>query len=65
MTFQLCIIYLYKKTRVLDWSSDLRRMGGRNWMRIAENPIEWREIGEAISSSGMLQADDDNDDDID
>jgi hypothetical protein len=44
------------------WSDDLRRTVGRSWMRVAEERARWREIGEAMSSSGLWWANDDDDD---
>jgi hypothetical protein len=29
------------------WSHDLRRTAGISWMRVAEDRVRWREIGEA------------------
>jgi hypothetical protein len=29
------------------WNSDLRRTGGRSWMRVTEDRAKWREVREA------------------
>ena len=38
----------------MRWSDDLKRIGGLNWRRTAQNRENWRQLGEAYVRSWML-----------
>jgi hypothetical protein len=38
--------YSYEYNNEMNESDDLRRTAGRSWMRVAEDRVRWREIGE-------------------
>ena len=32
----------------VKWNDDLRKVAGSSWMKVAEDRVRWRAIGEAI-----------------